>query len=173
MLFYCDYIYLDGQNCINNPNISRAGHFVFPEGIQIIMPSLNFTCNGRISGVTANVSVLWESGSLPVFQVWHPLSPGSNIYSKIGEVQFETEARVSSYFISVSLTSLRNNQIEFQSGDVIGCYQPFNSPYRILWISDASYTVYFNSVSNSTDTVNSVNYRTRIWQPLISVMTGE
>ena len=140
------------------------------------MPSLNFTCNGRISGVTASVSVLWGSGSLPVFQVWHPLSPGSNVYSKIGQVQFDTETRVSPYFISnVSLTSLRNNQIDFQLGDVIGCYQPFNSAYQIWWIHDIA-TVYYSYISNSTDTVtnvSSVNYMTATGRPLISVMTGE
>ena len=127
------------------------------------MPSLNFSCNGRISSVTASVSVIRGSGSLPVFQVWDPLSPGSNVYSKIGQVQFESEARVSPYFISnVSLTSL--------SGDVIGCHQPFNSLYGIWWIGDTSYTVYFNYISNSTDSVNGVNYRTGIGRLLISVI---
>ena len=68
--------------------------------MQFIMPSLTFSCNGRISGVAASMSGLRESGSLPVFQVWHPLLPGSNAYSIVDQVKFEPEARVSDYFKS-------------------------------------------------------------------------
>ena len=171
--------YLDGQNCINNPNLNRLGVEVIPYGIQIIMPSIIFSCNGRISSVAASISTLRGSGSLPVFQVWHPLSPGSNAYSKVGQVQFENETRVSGsgYFVSnVSLSSLSNNQIEFKSGDVIGCYQPSNALYRIWWIDDINDTVYFRYINNYTDiviNVSSVNYMSTIGRPLISVMIGE
>ena len=55
----------------------------------MIMPNLNFNCNGRITGVTASMYAVRRTGTLPVFQVWHPLSPGSNVYSKISQVQFE------------------------------------------------------------------------------------
>ena len=54
------------------------------------MSNLDFSCNGRITGVTANMYSFRRFGSqLPVFQVWHPLSPGLNVYSKIGQIQFE------------------------------------------------------------------------------------
>ena len=141
------------------------------------MPSLTFSCNGRISGVTASMSALRASDSLPVFQVWHPLAPGSHAYSKVGQVQFENETRVSisEYFISnVSLSSLKNNQIEFQSGDVIGCYQPSNISFGIWWIRDISDTVYFQRfINNYTDVVINVsNYLSETGRPLISVMIG-
>ena len=178
LLLYTTFLfeYLDGQNCINNSNIDRRGDEVTPDSIQIIMPSLNFSCSGRISGVAASMSALSPSGSLPVFQVWHPLSPGSSAYSIVGQVQFENETRVSDYFISnVSLTSLRSSQIAFQSGDVIGYYQPSNALYGIWWIRDISDTVYFRFVSNTDIVINmsSVNYMIETGRPLISVMIGE
>ena len=58
--------YSDGQNCINNPNISIPGDNAIEDGIQMIMPSFNFNCNGRI---TATMYVVRRTGSLPVFQV--------------------------------------------------------------------------------------------------------
>ena len=138
------------------------------------MPDLNFSCSGRISGVTASTSAVRECGSSPVFQVWHPLSSGSSVYSKIGQIQFEIETNISAYIISnVSLTSLRNYQIEFQSGDVIGCYQPFNSLCGIWWIHDANYITYFSYISNYIDAVNILNYSGATGRPLISVMIGE
>ena len=143
------------------------------------MPNLNFSCNGRITGVTANMYSLRRFGSLPVFQVWHPLSPDLNVYSKIGQVQFfeapEGENIIRVYISTVSLTG--NDQIEFQSGDVIGCYQPFNSRYAAgLGATNTNYTSYFTSSSSLTTTtinVNSVNYFETMLRPLISVMIGE
>ena len=154
------------------------GDYSIREGRQIIMPNLNFSCNGRITGITASMYSIRRFGSLPVFQVWHPLSPGLNVYSKIGQVQFEApegENITRVYISTVSLTG--NDQIEFQSGDVIGCYQPFNSRY-IVGANNHSrnYTSYFTSSSSLTTTtinVNSVNYFETMFQPLISVIIGE
>ena len=151
------------------------GDYSIREGRQIIMPNLNFSCNGRITGVTANMYSITRFGSLPVFQVWHPLSPGLNVYSKIGQVQFEApegENITRVYISTVSLTG--NDQIEFQSGDVIGCYQPFNSRYTVGANNDTNYTSYFTRSSSLTTTaINVNNYFETILQPLISVMIGE
>ena len=73
----------------------------------------------------------------------------------------------------MSLTG--NDQIEFQSGDVIGCYQSFNSRYAV-GANNTNYTSYFTSSSSLTATtinVNGVNYFETILRPLISVMIGE
>ena len=100
-----------------------------------------------------------------MFQVWHPLSPGLNVCSKIGQVQFEApegENITRVYTSTVSLTG--NDQIKFQSGDVIGCYQPFNSCYA----AGAN-----NTNTTTTININRVNYFETMLQPLISVMIGE
>ena len=177
----CSYfllVILDGQNCANNPNISTPGDYFILEGIQFVMPNLTSNCNGgRISGVTANMYAARRFGSLPVFQVWHPLSPGSNVYSKVGQVQFEAPEGANIvtriHISNVSLTG--SDRIEFQSGDVIGCYQPFFSRYTV-GANNASYTSYFtnsSSLAATTINVNNVSYFETIMQPLINVMIGE
>ena len=168
--------FLDGQNCTSNVNISTPGDYYILEGIQFFMPNLTFNCNGRISGVTANMYAVRRFGSLPVFQVWHPLAPGSNVYSKVGQVQFEAPegANITRVHISnVSLTG--SDRIEFQSGDIIGCYRPFFSRYTV-GANNATHISYFTSSSSlSTTTINvsNVSYFESILQPLINVMTGE
>ena len=68
-----------------------------------------------------------------------------------------------------------NNQIEFQSGDVIGYYQP-SDPSHLIWsIQTSGYTSYSNSIttpSTSIDTNNIDNAETNR-QPLIAVMFGK
>ena len=62
--------------------------------------------------------------NFPQFEVWHPTSPNSNNYNRIGDVHLPAGDLVlvgigrNYYSDNVSLSS--NNQIEFQSGDVIG-----------------------------------------------------
>ena len=77
------------------------------------------------------------------------------------------------YHASLSLNS--SSQIEFQSGDVIGYYQP-SDPQRLIWsIQTSGYTSYSNSVtspSTSIDTNNVDNIETNR-QPLIAVMFGK
>ena len=173
--------YLDGQNCINNPNISIPGDYSIAEGRHIIMLNLNFACNGRITGVAASMYAIRPSGALPVFQIWRPLSPNSNVYSKIGQVQFEApqgQNILRIYISNVSLTG--NDQIEFQAGDAIGCYQPSNSRYRAGAIDDPNFTSHFTSSSSLTTTTTTIdissarlNYFETTIRPLISVIIGE
>ena len=141
------------------------------------MIDLSFDCNGRITSVAASMHENRPSGSFPVFQVWRPSSPTSSNYSKVGQVQFEAGLPgVRVYISNVSLTG--KDQIEFRSGDVIGCYQPFNSHYRVATTStvDTNYTSYFTTINSFTTTainVRSINYSAVQIRPLISVMIGE
>ena len=166
---YC----LGGQGCISNPDINRRGEVLLYEYLQIIVLNHNFSCNGRIIGITASMGN--SSGvSLPVFQVWRPLSAGSNVYSKVGQVQFENRTSVLGNFIS-NVSLLTNNQIEFQSGDVIGCYHPFNLLHAIWWIFDNNYTAaYVDNINTGADVIN-VNislYSIARGRPLINVIIG-
>ena len=166
--------HLDGQTCINNPNISISENQTILEGVHIIMLDSRFGCNGRITSVAANMFKFGSSGSLPMFQVWRPLSPGSSNYSKIGQVQFK--AGVKLHISNVSLTG--KDQIKFQSGDVIGCYQPSNSHYRVgitstVGTNYTSYSTKINSFTTTVINVRSINYSASQRRPLISVMIGE
>ena len=121
--------------------------------------------------------------NLPVFQVWHPLSAGSSVYSKIGQVQFQfgnQEFDESGQFFlhsSVSLTEDNYNPIEFQSGDLVGYYQP-SSPRRVVWnVNNTEYTSYVSNVSDLTTTtvnISSIDYvEFSSVQPLINIMFGK
>ena len=132
----------------------------------------NFSCNGRIIGITASMGNS-NGVNLPVFQVWRPLFAGSNVYSKVGQVQFENGTSVLGNFIS-NVSLLTHNQIEFQSGDVTGCYHPSNLLHAIWWISDENYISYGDIIHTEADVIN-VNisvYSIARGRPLINVIIG-
>ena len=115
--------------------------------------------------------------NLPLFQVWHPTSLNSNTYNKTGEVLLaggnyrSIDDSRGYYYATISL----NSQIEFQSGDVIGYYQPFN-PKRLIWsIQTSGYTSYSHTTTSSLTSINinNLNNNEIDRQPLIEVMFGK
>ena len=119
-----------------------------------------------------------NGNNFPLFQVWHPTSLNSNIYKKIGEVQLPPGDRITFlifnyYFANLSLNT--NSQIEFQSGDVIGYYQPSN-PRRLIWsIQTSGYISYSNTVTSPTTSIDTNNTSSveANSQPLIEVKFGK
>ena len=149
--------------------------FVIPQDdSQVIIPAFSFNCNGRITGVSAGMH--WsgrQSTYIPQFQVWHPLSPGSNVYSKIGQVQFQIETPIRSTYFTPTLLLTRNDRLEFHSGDVIGIYQPSYPLFRISNVFNENYISYYNTYDNLTTTnISSGRYNTLTLQPVINVFTG-
>ena len=143
----------------------------------MIVPNAAFNCNGRITNVAVSMQRIFFRGSnFPLFQVWHPTSINSNSYSIIGEVQLPNGNAIDSFFgpylANVSLDS--NSQIEFQSGDVIGYYQPSYSRRRIWSIQTSGYTSYSNNVTSPSTTfdINNVYNTETDRQPLINIMFG-
>ena len=121
----------------------------------------------------------WFGNDFPLFQVWHPTSLNSTIYSKIGEVQLPAgdfvAVGVNRNYYSASLSLNSNSQIEFQSGDVIGYYEPSSSRWLIGSIQTSGYTSYSDIVatpSTSIDTNNVDNTEVNR-QPLIEVIFGK
>ena len=118
--------------------------------------------------------------NIPLFQVWHPTSLDSNMYNKIHEVQLPMGDRVNLrsglgayYFACLSLN--RSSQIEFQSGDVIGYYQP-PDPRRLIWsVSTSGYTSYSNNVTSPSTSIdiNNVHNAEINRQPLIDIIFGK
>ena len=110
---------------------------------------------------------------MPEFQVWHPLSPGSNVYSKISQVQFQIETQITNTYYTPTLLLTGSDRLEFHSGDVIGIYQPRYPLFRISNIFNENYTSYYNSYDNHTTTnISSGSYNTLTLQPVINVFTG-
>ena len=142
-------------------------------GRQVIVPNATFNCNGRITNVAA--SMKWSFAiNYPLFQVWHPIT--TSTYSKIGEARLSDGSLKGVgqgyyYYVNMSLNS--SSQIEFQSGDVIGYYQPSNA--RQIWnIQTSGYTSYSNTVRSllSSFDINNVDNIHDNYQPLIAIMFG-
>ena len=146
-------------------------------GIQIIVPTASFNCSGRITNIAVS---MWgrDGNNVPLFQMWHPTALNSTTYNKIGEVQLPAgnligDSSTGYYYASLSLNY--NNQIEFQSGDVIGYYQPSNPARGISHIQTNGYIIYINVASNPSRSFDISNSRLTInnYQPLIEVMFGK
>ena len=167
-----------GQNCINNPNVNQRGQQIINNGRQVIVPRAAFNCSGRITRIAVSLLSDNQSGNLPIFQIWHPISLTSSTYSKIGEVQLSegdlmTSSEGNYSFVNKSLNS--NSQIEFQSGSVIGYYQPSNPQHRIWNIQTNGYTSYSNNVTSPSSSIdiNNVDNIETDHQPLIEVIIGK
>ena len=170
----------DGLTCMNNPNVDQRGELSIGAGRQVIVPRAAFNCNGRVTDIA--VSMQWGgwSGNLPLFQVWHPTSLTSNTYNKTGEIQLPVgvqRGRIrqgTNYFYARMLLN-SNSQIEFQSGDVIGYYQPSDPRRRIWSVQTSGYTSYSKTATSplttSLDISNADTVNSR--QPLIEVMFGK
>ena len=167
-----------GQTCLSNPNVNQRGQETTASGQQVIVLNATFNCNGRITNVA--VSMDGEIGSnYPLFQVWHPTQLNSSTYNKTDEVQLRGGEYISIddtkgyYYASLSLNS--NSQIEFQSGDVIGYYQPSDARRHIWNVQTSGYTSYNNTVTSPLTSVdiNSIENIKTNHQPLIKVMFGK
>ena len=166
---------------MNNPNVNQRGQVTIDKGRQVIVPNARFNCNGRVTNVAVSMRKWPSTSSItnnPLFQVWHPTSLNSSTYNKIGEVQLP-EGRfiaigIEKNYHHVSLSLNSSSQIEFQSGDVIGYYQPPNARH-LIWSSNqtSGYTSYSSTVTNSTIDINRADNIDTNLQPLIKVKFGK
>ena len=164
------------QACLNNPSVTQKGQVTINSGRQVIVPNARFNCNGRITNVAASMKNLSGDTNYPIFEVWRPyIYSGS--YIKIGEVHFSAGSlkgadQGSYYYANISLNG--SGQIEFQSGDVIGYYQPSNA--RQIWsIQTDEYTSYSYTGPYALDLLHiySDGISVTNYQPLIKVMYGK
>ena len=146
----------------------------------MIVPNARFRCNGRITNVAVSMEgQIATSSNHPVFQVWHPTQLNSSTYNKIDEVQLiggdyiNIDGSIGYYYASMSLN--RNSEIEFQSGDVVGYYQPSNSRRLMQNIQTSGYTSYINTVTSPLTSIdiNNVDSIANNHQPLIEITFGE
>ena len=146
-------------------------------GRLAIIPRLNFTCNGRITGIRARVIVDVNRNDYPSFQVWRPSSVGSTIYNRIGEVQLKSnQITGNGTYQTANIILTDDNTIEFQSGDVVGYYHPLQSRYRVRDVSTAGYMLYRFNAPFVPNSVNLNNYDARggnSRQPLIQFTIGK
>ena len=113
----------------------------------------------------------------PIIQVWRPVSIGSMIYNKTGEVQLMSSDQVTGEdeyrLVTIILTG--NNTIEVQPGDVVGYYHPPQSCYRVRTRRINGYILYrFEGSFNLTSVdLRSANRNNNRRQPLIQFSIGK
>ena len=168
---------LGGQKCTDSINVQQSGNTVTSHDVLAIIPRLNFTCNGRITSIRARV---WFNdrgirNDYPYFQVWRAESLNSTIYSKIGEVQLQSDGQVtgSGNFQTANIILTGNNTIEVQSGDVVGYYHPPQSRYRVMTILTDGYILYQFEGSHQSVNLNNNDYSDNYRQPLIQFTIGK
>ena len=172
--------FLGGQTCVNNPNANQRGQVFITSGRQVIVPRAKFNCSGRITNVAVSMQrQVIVGGNLPLFQVWHPTSLDSSTYNKIGEVQLPegefVAVGVDRNYHHANLPLNGNSRIEFQSGDVIGYYQPLISQ-RLIWnIETSGYTSYSTTVTSPSISIDisTVENADDNHQPLFAVIFGK
>ena len=170
---------LGGQLCIDRINIGPLGRGEIGQNRLAIIPRLNFTCNGRITSITARVIFNDRQNNYPSFQVWRPSLASTTIYNKIGEIQLQLDNQVimTNYYDiyrTVHIILNNSNRIEFQSGDVVGYYHPPDARYQVRYDFTYGYVAYqfdgipaLNSV-NLTERFNISNFR----RPLLQFNIG-
>ena len=164
---------LGGQFCTDSVDVQQDGDNQIGRDRLAIIPRLSFTCNGRITSITARVRLVNRRSVYPHFQVWRAESVGSTIYNKIGEVQLQSDDQVtgSGNFQTANIILIGNNTIEVQSGDVVGYYHPPDIRYHVRTIRTDGYILYqFDGSSESVDLNGGRSRNER--QPLIQFTIG-
>ena len=142
-----------------------------------IIPRLNFTCNGRITIISARVRIREDRDNPSFYQVWRVASVDSTIYNKIGEVQLsDDQVTGSGDFRTANIILTGDNTIEVQSGDVVGYYRERGARYRLRTVQADDYILYeFDSESNAATSINlnNADHNTNKEQPLIEFTIGK
>ena len=164
-----------GQTCIDDvDDVQRIGSNQIPQNRLVIVPHLNFTCNGRITNIRIRISRDGTGDNFPSIQVWR-LSPSSQLYNLVDEVQIQSShLNTQLTYLETNIPLTGNNRIQFQSGDVIGLYNPPDSRYDIRDITTPGYVfyVFVGSTATSLDLDSADTTRSRA-QPLIQFTLGE
>ena len=162
-----------GQTCIDDVDVQQIGDDRINQGRTVIVPPLSFTCNGRITNI--RVRILSDSATgnnFPYIQVWRP-SPSSQRYSLTDQVQIQSSHLAQLTYLEANIPLTGNNRIQFQSGDVIGFYNPSNSGYEIRDITTPGYMFYVFTGSSATSLdLSNANITPMGRQPLIQFIYG-
>ena len=170
------YCYVGGKVCTDSVDILVNGNNEIDHDKQAIIPQFNFACNGRITSIRAKVRFNNANNNYPYFQVWRPVSIGSMIYNKTGEVQLESDYQVTGdgdhRLAIIILTD--NNTIEVQSGDVVGFYHSSKSRYQVRTRNTDGYILYQFDGSSNSNSIDLGNVESNInrRQPMIQFSIG-
>ena len=165
--------------CIYNvDDFQQTGSDVIQDNRLVIIPNLNFTCNGRITGIQIGI-IFYGNGSASSFvDVWRP-SPGSQYYrlvsyTEILPLYISQPPGGGGTFLEANISLNGSSRLQFQSGDVIAFYFRRNARYRIQYISTTGYMLYVFARSPGSslsliDADSVINAR----QPMIKITLGK
>ena len=94
---------------------------------QRILPSVNFSCHGKISKWTFVARSQTGEGrdQYPLFQLWRP--SGTDEYERVYESSSDSGTFTASEVPGITIGEyLQHDPVPFHSGDVLGVYQPGN-----------------------------------------------
>ena len=180
---------LSVSECIAGVDVYQGGDDQLRVDRQVIIPYVNCSnSDGRITHITASLSLNNSGSEYPSFQVWRPMSGDPSVYERIGDeiVLEDSEVRaMNGYWLAETVVS-DNERIEFKSGDVIGCYHPSNVRYQVNTISGNGSSVHdcdggnMTTVIVSSDDANTTSVNassgdciTNPQQPLIQLLFGK
>ena len=171
-----------GQTCIDVvDNVQQTPDSQIIANRTVIVPRLNFTCNGRITNIRVRIDSATEipnydntGTNFPYIQVWRQ-SPTSQLnYSLVNQVQIQSNhLNTQLTYLEAIIPLTGNNRIQFLSGDVIGFYNPPDSGYVTRDIQTPGYVFYVFIGSNASSFNLSTGIMSDRRQPLIQFTLGE
>jgi len=167
------------ESCFEQVTIQQRGTTILnARHFHAIVPRANFTCNGRITGITASMLSTPYNGSDPFVEVWHPNNPGSDLFDKVGGVRIlesevvEVNNNNNTYWL-FNITLNDDDRIEFEAGDVIGYYHPNDTRYIVGSVETEGYTVYYiNESYNPSNATELAGIALQKRQPLFQFTIG-
>ena len=145
-LITCICIFCTGESsCVPIVDVHQPGMYESKGRRQVIVPTYNFSCDGRITGYVISLAVTGiNPAEFPTIQVWRRTSLSS--YQREGQSKPDVDDITNDkgfHLANVSLTG--TERIGFQSGDIIGYFLPSMNPnkfYGIRTIMNETYISY-------------------------------
>ena len=134
-----------------------------------MFPDWSFTCNGIITSLLLGADIPRRDKSYPEIQIWR--NTGGNKYTRQGsqEIRLARGDFSPDGVLQYNLTT----PISFQSGDVLGVYQPEGRSVRLYYFINASAPISYSERYNPTSPISlsslsSINGQVTLITPLTS-----
>jgi len=166
-------IFVDGQICIENIAIQGSSNLTVPKGSQVIMPSRNFSCHGRVTSFVVYLNAEnVEGSSYPYIQIWHPES--DNMYTKIKEFSIDNGYdELNNDKLSMVRINVTGDDGVVEPDDCIGYYQPSDS-HLVRNLNNTGHISHRITVNNSLNEFLIDNDTEIIFlQPAITILFGK
>jgi len=102
-IHYCGFHSIAGQACIDDvDNVQQVGDNIISPGRTVIVPRLNFTCNGRITNIRVGLNRANDGSNFPYVQVRRQIPSASLVfYNLIDNVQIRSKSLDSIQYVNL------------------------------------------------------------------------